>query len=85
MSDADNRAPAFTAFAGDRMIARGDLAEVARAAHGFADAGLIVFEDATGRVVDLDLRGSARRRRRRGLRRPILRPRPARGRARNSA
>jgi hypothetical protein len=48
----------FTAFAGSRMIARGDLASVARAAHADRDATLLVFGDATGRPVDLDLRGS---------------------------
>jgi len=50
--------PTFTAFAGDRRIGQGDLAQVARAAHGYADASPLVFDDATGRVVDLDLRGS---------------------------
>lgn len=49
----------FTVFVGDRLLARGDLAEVARATHAHADAQPIVFEDATGRTVDLDLRGSA--------------------------
>jgi uncharacterized protein len=60
--DADPEAPAtsgFTAFAGDRLIARGDLARVARAVHALAGDSPLVFEDATGRVVDLDLRGSA--------------------------
>lgn len=50
-----------TAFAGDRLLASGPLAEVAlavrRAAAG-GGAALLVFDDATGRVVDLDLRGS---------------------------
>jgi hypothetical protein len=56
---AEQRTAGFTAFAGDREIARGELAQVARAAHGVRELQLIVFEDATGRVVDLDLRGSA--------------------------
>jgi len=50
---------AFTVFAGERLLVRGDLAHVARAAHAEAEAQPIVFDDATGRVVDLDLRGSA--------------------------
>ncbi|MEO8115296.1 MAG: DUF2239 family protein, partial [Phenylobacterium sp.] len=49
----------FTAFAGVRLIAQGALAEVARAAHAHAETQLLIFEDATGRPVDLDLRGSA--------------------------
>lgn len=49
----------FTAFAGHRLVARGDLRAVARAAHVHRETGLLVLEDATGRVVDLDLRGSA--------------------------
>jgi uncharacterized protein len=47
-----------TAFAGVRLLARGALAEVALAAHA-ADGPILVFDDATGRVVDLDLSGSA--------------------------
>ncbi|THD57515.1 DUF2239 family protein [Phenylobacterium sp.] len=49
----------FAAFAGDRLIARGDLTRVVRAAHAHGDHALLVLEDLTGRVVDLDLRGSA--------------------------
>jgi hypothetical protein len=81
MSIPDNEpaAAAFTAFAGDRQIAHGDLAQIARAAHAFADAGLIVFEDATGRVVDLDLRGSADEAVAR-LASPTPPPKPTRGR-----
>lgn len=59
MNAADDKATRFAAFAGDRLIARGDLPHVVRAVHGVADAQPIVFEDATGRVIDLDLRGSA--------------------------
>ena len=57
-----SRAPhceGFTAFVGDRLIARGTLAEVASASHAFASDQPSVFEDATGRAVDLDLRGTA--------------------------
>ncbi len=52
-----------TAFAGLRRIAGGSLADVALAAKTVlaADpsAAVLVFDDATGRVVDLDLRGEA--------------------------
>jgi hypothetical protein len=41
------------------MVAHGDLRAVARVAHAHRETGLLVFEDATGRAVDLDLRGSA--------------------------
>ncbi len=47
-----------TAFAGPRRIARGPLADVALAVAGADPAApLLVFDDATGRVIDLDLRG----------------------------
>lgn len=51
--------PTFTAFCGPRRIAAGSLLDVARAVRTAADtAPLLVFDDATGRVVDLDLRGT---------------------------
>ncbi|WP_332118661.1 DUF2239 family protein [Azorhizobium caulinodans] len=51
--------PTFTAFCGPRRIAAGSLLDVARAVRAAADtAPLLVFDDATGRVVDLDLRGT---------------------------
>jgi hypothetical protein len=48
-----------TAFAGSRRIACGPLAEVLAAIKAAADAGeaVLVFDDATARPVDLDLRG----------------------------
>lgn len=50
----------YAAFAGMRLIARGALVDVAVAAK-MADTGnaepLLVFDEATGGVVDLDLRG----------------------------
>ncbi|WP_054310299.1 DUF2239 family protein [Mesorhizobium sp. 1M-11] len=51
---------ACTAFQGDRRITSGPLVEVALAvkAQGGADTAALVFDDATGAVVDLDLRGS---------------------------
>lgn len=51
----------FAAFDGTRMIAAGDIRGVVgavKAAAGSAAGPLLVFHDATGRVVDLDLRGS---------------------------
>lgn len=54
----------FTAFAGDRLLASGALAEVAiavkMASGGKIAAPILVFDDATGRPIDLDLRGSHR-------------------------
>nr|MEA2796823.1 uncharacterized protein [Phenylobacterium sp.] len=47
-----------TAFAGSRLVAHGDLASVARAAHASRDEQPVVFDDTTGRTVELDLRGS---------------------------
>ncbi|WP_291840746.1 DUF2239 family protein [Brevundimonas sp.] len=49
------------AFAGDALIARGPLGEALAAIHAASGAGeaVLVFDAATGRVIDLDLRGSA--------------------------
>jgi hypothetical protein len=53
----------WTLFDGERRIAAGAPAEVALAARATAlsdhDGPLLAFDDLTGRVVDLDLRGSA--------------------------
>ncbi len=52
-----------TAFAGANVLARGPLAAVAIAVRDhldhLPDSNVLVFEDATGQVVDLDLRGSS--------------------------
>jgi hypothetical protein len=47
------------AFAGHRLLSRGPASEVVAAVKAATDAGesVLVFEAATGRVVDLDLRG----------------------------
>lgn len=47
------------AFAADRMLACGPLVEVALAVKNAdaADGYMLIFDDATGEVVDLDLRG----------------------------
>jgi hypothetical protein len=51
-----------TAFDGDRRIAAGSIVEVALALKArvarHADATVLVFDDATGRQIDFDLRGS---------------------------
>ena len=51
--------PTHTAFQGQVLLARGPLPEVARAVHAAGADGVLIFEDATGRQIDLDLRGSA--------------------------
>jgi hypothetical protein len=50
----------FTAFEGPRRLISGNLAEVALAVKraGRPAAPIIIFSDATGRSLDLDLRGS---------------------------
>lgn len=53
--------PTFTAFAGSRRIAAGSLLDIAPAVKTAFDAGeakLLVFDDASGRISELDLRGS---------------------------
>jgi hypothetical protein len=55
-------AQTFTAFVGHRQIASGSLSEVAPAFQVASEAGeshLLVFDDITGRPVELDLLGSA--------------------------
>lgn len=53
--------PSFTLFQGSKRLATGPLAEVAPAARratlGAGNDPLVIFEDATGRPIDLDLRG----------------------------
>jgi hypothetical protein len=55
----DSADETFTAFAGHRVVAHGPATDVARAAHAHLPDALLVFDDANGRQVDLDLRGSA--------------------------
>jgi hypothetical protein len=54
----------FSAFAGDRLLATGPLAEVAiavkMASGQTVHAPILIFDDSTGRAIDLDLRGSHR-------------------------
>jgi uncharacterized protein len=52
----------FTAFEGERRLASGPLPEVALAVKATArpvSNPILIFSDATGRAVDLDLRGEA--------------------------
>lgn len=56
-----DQTPSFTAFQGQRRIASGPLADVALAvkhAETRTMAPIAIYSDATGRPVDLDLRGS---------------------------
>ncbi len=51
----------FTAFEGQRRLASGPLAEIAlavKAAERRAPEPVLIFSDATGRAIDLDLRGN---------------------------
>lgn len=48
----------FIAFNGDRRLASGTLLQVALAMHRQGNDDVIVFDAASGRIVDLDLRGS---------------------------
>lgn len=54
--------PTYTSFAGHRCIAEGPLLgnvlAVRQALDGPADGPVLVFDDATGRVIDVDTRGS---------------------------
>src|ERR1700740_3297394 len=53
----------WTLFDGERRMAAGSPSQVAVAAHegagGAHEGPLLVFDDASGKVVDLDLRGAA--------------------------
>src|SRR5215217_7703117 len=61
---AENNRPHFTAFVGPLRLAAGPLAEVAiavmQASRRPAAPPIIIFSDATGQPVDLDLRGTER-------------------------
>ena len=63
MSDANETTTPCTAFHGTAYIAAGDLKKVALAAKAVVDAGqtelVLIFNDLTGAVVDVDFRGTA--------------------------
>lgn len=70
---------ACTAFAGTRLFASGALIDVALAIKAAGDAAaILLFDDASGRVIDLDLRGSTAE----IVQRLGAAPEPARGRGR---
>jgi hypothetical protein len=54
----------FTAFLGHRRLVSGSLAKVAlavlKASQGVAAEPIVIFDDANGRPIDLDLRGTER-------------------------
>ena len=54
----------FTAFMGDQRLVSGPLAEVAlavlKASKSPATEPIVIFDDANGRPIDLDLRGTER-------------------------
>src|SRR3981081_3138369 len=56
--------PGFTAFIGQQRLATAPLAEVAlavmKASRKAATEPIVIFDDATGRPIDLDLRGTER-------------------------
>jgi uncharacterized protein len=58
------RSHQFTAFIGQQLLASGPLAEVAlavmKAGQRPATAPVVIFDDSTGRSIDLDLRGTER-------------------------
>ena len=76
-------APRFMAFSGPRRIAAGALDDVAvavrRAQAADPQASLLVFDGGTGRVVDLDLRGTEAELRDRYAAPPARRGRPRLG------
>jgi hypothetical protein len=53
---------AFTAFEGQRRLVTGALADVAlavkKASAGASSSSILIFDDSTGRAIDLDLRGT---------------------------
>lgn len=53
----------YAAFAGDRLVAAGDLAQMLTRTKAFldrsGDSAVLIFEDQTGRQVDFDFRGTA--------------------------
>ena len=66
-------------FVGHRLIARGGLIVIAEAAQACRDEQPLAFDDATGRTIDLDLRGTIEDVRAR-MAAPVAAPKPTRGR-----
>jgi len=61
-SSQESQAPTYTAFEGHRLIASGGLIEVAAKVKAAADRGegkpILVFDDLTGELLEVDLRGT---------------------------
>lgn len=59
----DQSIPPYSAFQGNCLISSGSLEDVALAAHSATgarpDASILIFENASGKQVDLDLHGTA--------------------------
>lgn len=76
----------FTAFQGHRRLAHGGLAAIAEALSAHPQGAVLVFDDATGRAVDLDLRhgsqGAVAEYQARTAREDVAARRPGRGRPR---
>lgn len=74
----------FTAFQGHRRLAHGGLAAVAEALSAHPQGVVLVFDDATGRAIDLDLRHGPQvavaEYQTRTAREDVAAPRPGRGR-----
>jgi len=79
-----DRTHTYTVFAGARQLASGALEDVAAAAAARRDSAqpVLVFSDATGSQVDLDLRGSEEQVRSRYRAVPAVETEPPRGRGR---
>lgn len=61
-SIAHDSVPSHLLFRGERRLAEGSLAALVQTLHGFSAAereGTLIFETATGRELDVDLRGTA--------------------------
>lgn len=48
----------YTAFAGQQRLAAGPLSEIALAVKRAGEASILIYADATGKAIDLDIRGS---------------------------
>lgn len=60
MTDSDRRSLPVTAFIGANLFQRAPLLDIALAVRALPDpSAVLVFDDASGRVVDLDLRGDS--------------------------
>ncbi len=61
-NDSETNRPSCTAFVGQRLLQSGPLVEVALSTKTVSEndssQGILIFDDATGRVIDVDLRGT---------------------------